>query len=445
NGLNRHVAGALASSASAIANAATRSLIEGTSFGDNLLAALPDVIGSTLGNMLAEGLATSGSRTDLARARSRATVTVEEADPAATSEDTMWINQGALMDAAERAFGFGSLNISIPELVLVSDDPVVQFMLDRARLRAQLVHGGTAIAPDAAQAAAASSSIVNIRATSLNGEVVIAGGPSTGDLTLSGYINSLALDGLTGVLGRHFFDDNPNTYFGDPAAFRTRIAGETAHNDFMLRANIRNLTATGDARFQPYIDALQAEVQHRWDNGGRERAAIADRAAWDLFTFGIQPLNTGTAAVRMFYYGEYNLQNGIAVGGAALGPLGSLGSKIFSRAGRVGAAADAAPQGVVYLRTDLSGTLAPYGGQALSEARFLARQAEHARANPNARFTFDIVDRARPGLDLDIAEHRFIQMLTGGQRARTSPAVSNRVDPVGPARRRANGLPEPTR
>jgi hypothetical protein len=62
NGLNRHVAGALASSASAIANAATRSLIEGTSFGDNLLAALPDVIGSTLGNMLAEGIAGGGNR-----------------------------------------------------------------------------------------------------------------------------------------------------------------------------------------------------------------------------------------------------------------------------------------------------------------------------------------------------------------------------------------------
>ena len=48
-GLNRHLARAISSSADAIANAATRSLANGSSFGDNLLAALPDVIGTTLG------------------------------------------------------------------------------------------------------------------------------------------------------------------------------------------------------------------------------------------------------------------------------------------------------------------------------------------------------------------------------------------------------------
>jgi hypothetical protein len=38
--------------AGGLASAASRSIIDGTSFGDNLLAALPDVVGSTLGNML---------------------------------------------------------------------------------------------------------------------------------------------------------------------------------------------------------------------------------------------------------------------------------------------------------------------------------------------------------------------------------------------------------
>lgn len=36
-------------SASALANAATRSALEGTSFGDNLIEALPDVIGNAVG------------------------------------------------------------------------------------------------------------------------------------------------------------------------------------------------------------------------------------------------------------------------------------------------------------------------------------------------------------------------------------------------------------
>jgi hypothetical protein len=44
---------ALTGTAAAIANAATRSLIAGTDFGDNVLAALPDVIGQTLGSLLA--------------------------------------------------------------------------------------------------------------------------------------------------------------------------------------------------------------------------------------------------------------------------------------------------------------------------------------------------------------------------------------------------------
>ena len=52
-GMNRHVAGLISSGAGAMASAAARSLIQGTDFGDNLIAALPDVIGSTLGNMIA--------------------------------------------------------------------------------------------------------------------------------------------------------------------------------------------------------------------------------------------------------------------------------------------------------------------------------------------------------------------------------------------------------
>jgi hypothetical protein len=52
----------LSSGVSAGGNAAARSLITGTSFGDNLLAALPDVIGGTIGNMFARGVQGSGSR-----------------------------------------------------------------------------------------------------------------------------------------------------------------------------------------------------------------------------------------------------------------------------------------------------------------------------------------------------------------------------------------------
>ncbi len=56
NSLFNHVFNSVGGAANSIANAATRSLIEGSDFGDNLIAALPDVLGSTIGNMLAYGV-----------------------------------------------------------------------------------------------------------------------------------------------------------------------------------------------------------------------------------------------------------------------------------------------------------------------------------------------------------------------------------------------------
>ena len=42
--------------AGAAASVAMRSVIEGSDFGDNLMSVLPDVIGSTVGNMIAGGI-----------------------------------------------------------------------------------------------------------------------------------------------------------------------------------------------------------------------------------------------------------------------------------------------------------------------------------------------------------------------------------------------------
>jgi hypothetical protein len=50
------------SAVGAVAGAAARSLITGTNFGDNLIAVLPDVIGSTIGNMLVGSVQGSGSK-----------------------------------------------------------------------------------------------------------------------------------------------------------------------------------------------------------------------------------------------------------------------------------------------------------------------------------------------------------------------------------------------
>ena len=60
NSLANHFAHLGTGTANALANAATRSLIDGSDFGDNVLAALPDVIGQTVGNALVNGVSGSG-------------------------------------------------------------------------------------------------------------------------------------------------------------------------------------------------------------------------------------------------------------------------------------------------------------------------------------------------------------------------------------------------
>jgi hypothetical protein len=63
---SEHLRGAASSMAGAIANGAVRSLLNGSNFGDNILAAFPDVIGSTLGNVLAAGLRQQTRQDDFA-------------------------------------------------------------------------------------------------------------------------------------------------------------------------------------------------------------------------------------------------------------------------------------------------------------------------------------------------------------------------------------------
>lgn len=105
---------------------------------------------------------------------------------------------------------------------------------------------------------------------------------------------------------------------------------------------------------------------------------------------------------------------------------------------------DNAPEGIVYRRTDDNGS-PDYYGQAKSDERYGKRQQEVARQHPDADFEFEIVDRAEPGVDLDVAEHHKIQEATGGVRAKDSDKVANKKDPVGPRRRPGLNLPEPRR
>ncbi len=83
------------SMAGGIANAASRSLVNGSDFGDNLVAALPDIIGQTIGGIIADGVSGRTTRAPGAGSTEEAAAgsTGQTAQPDA---DTIVVNQKAL-------------------------------------------------------------------------------------------------------------------------------------------------------------------------------------------------------------------------------------------------------------------------------------------------------------------------------------------------------------
>ena len=97
---------------------------------------------------------------------------------------------------------------------------------------------------------------------------------------------------------------------------------------------------------------------------------------------------------------------------AAVGAVAGVGGKILDKA---------INKGIIYLCTDIAQNgLKPYVGQAKSAERFVARQGEHARANPNSRFQFKKIDSGRPGKNLDIKEQRALDA-RGGPTNKSNP------------------------
>jgi hypothetical protein len=72
-----------------------------------------------------------------------------------------------------------------------------------------------------------------------------------------------------------------------------------------------------------------------------------------------------------------------------------------------------------------TGSLKPYIGQAKDMSRFLARTQEHQAANPNAAFTFQILQQRIPKADLDRYEQFYISAYGGPTTKTFSGDLSN--------------------
>ncbi|MEE9433179.1 MAG: RHS repeat-associated core domain-containing protein [Sphingorhabdus sp.] len=94
----------------------------------------------------------------------------------------------------------------------------------------------------------------------------------------------------------------------------------------------------------------------------------------------------------------------------------------------------------IYEFRDLFADGAWYVGQSGRASGRISRHRGTGRVAPGTE-KFTAVRGGRT--TREVAEHRRIQEITGGQRASRSPAVSNRRDPIGPKRRPNLDLPEP--
>ena len=77
-------------------------------------------------------------------------------------------------------------------------------------------------------------------------------------------------------------------------------------------------------------------------------------------------------------------------------------------------------EGIIYRRRDKSGKEKDYVGQAKSEKRYEERQKEHQRNNKDADYEFEIIDRGKPGKNLDAKEQKYIDA-GGGPTNKSNP------------------------
>jgi hypothetical protein len=129
------------------------------------------------------------------------------------------------------------------------------------------------------------------------------------------------------------------------------------------------------------------------------------------------------------------------VGGPAWGlAVWSHNAKYRTPGADDAAAPNKPAKGGIYEFPDQTSGGTPYVGQSSNVPNRLNQHQDAGRLSPGTESTTPI-----PGgkTAREIAEHNRIQQLTGGQKAKNSPAVSNKVDPIGPKRRPGLGLPEP--
>lgn len=180
----------ITNAAGGIANAAARTLANGSSFGDNLIAALPDVIGSTVGNWAAGAFARSGGPGGGKGMSSKADVSAAEGG----SDKIVITNTAGWMGRRESASGFTGA--------------FAQARQDRIQDLLAAAHGDRQLAADMIRR----SRGVTLEEVTGNTASAVAGGPTTIHVLNDG--NGRTYDGRPSYTTQEYWNEGMTSFGG---------------------------------------------------------------------------------------------------------------------------------------------------------------------------------------------------------------------------------------
>lgn len=203
--------------------------------------------------------------------------------------------------------------------------------------------------------------------------------------------------------------------------------------------NYGNLRAEGRGQLESAWLALGASVGQQMGVGDLESARSGRDAEGNRLSAGERLGSAAAGSLGVLA----NAVPGAGRGAKALKELGEAAIGASAKAAKFGGkgATKVAPKQGIYEFPDQAAGGKPYVGQSGNVSNRLKRHEAAGRLKPGTEATTPV-----PGgkTAREIAEHKRIQELTGGQRAKASDAVSNKLDPIGPGRRPDLGLPDPT-
>ena len=293
--------GAVANTASAIANAATRSALSGTNFGDNVMRALPDAIGNAIGQLAAAGAATAFDGID-SRALAKAAESPVEANKPTTGDRYA---DAIKMDATDRAIARAMANVA------AANDP--------------LTAGRSPQSAAAAYAAGEARGLAEYNTLSRE----YAGLSETDRLNFQSQHGVLLPVGSTAVADPNYLTTDQHR---DASTMAELVVWE---------GTIRSLETQHGGSFSNSQDLRDAFAYNRTTLA--RSYAYAERQTWELTSSIIAPLAAPTAAFRMAVNGEITWGNAITVGASLFG-LGALGKEVAAgaRLASAGRAAESA-------------------------------------------------------------------------------------------------------